>query len=537
MSDRKKLHIGHLYIVIISMFFIACDGSEDAAGVPSLSFVESSIPVPGLSADGGSIFIEVDWAHTRWNISAGDVVAGNAFITEVAPSYAGAPEQSTTKTKIKITFKSNNTIAANRQEVKVKSLTDNLSHSIVLTQLAKSIVPTNITINPGITYQTIAGFGGGNTMWGTNFLTTSELKSAFGTEDTDLGLSIFRVRISPVASEWQSLVATLKEAKKYNARIIASPWSPPANLKSNNNLVGGHLLEANYAAYATHLNNFVQYMASEGVAIDVVSIQNEPDISVSYESCDWTSAQMLSFIKINASSITGTKVAAAESFNFKQSFTNVFLNDADAVDKFSVVAGHIYGGGLAAYPLAQQKGKEIWMTEYLMNQNSGANPNNWIRTDAAIWNESMQMLQGIHTSMSYNWNAYIWWYIRRYYSFLGDGEQGTTSGTVLKRGYGISQFSKFVRPGYVRVNAQAATPTGLNITAYNGDGKIVVVIINPTEDPVYSVNLSGPGVISSATSYTTSVSLNREKQVLTPADNKVTIDVTSKGITTIVLGL
>jgi len=57
--------------------------------------------------------------------------------------------------------------------------------------------------------------------------------------------------------------------------------------------------------------------------------------------------------------------------------------------------------------------------------------------------------------MSFNWNAYVWWYIRRYYSYLGDGEKGTTRGQILKRGFAMSQFSKFIRPGYIRVNAQS----------------------------------------------------------------------------------
>jgi O-glycosyl hydrolase len=477
----------------------------------------------------------MEWAYTTWNASAGEVVEGNTFITSVTPSYGGSADEGTTKTKIKIAYKSNGESVQNRQQVVLKSLTDNSSQSITITQSAQA--PPVITVNPEITYQTIAGFGGANVMWGNTFLSASEIKSAFGAEDNELGLSILRVRLSAVSGDWQYLVSTLKEAKKYNATIIASPWSPPASLKSNNNLVGGHLLPANYAAYATHLNDFVQYMASEGVTIDVVSIQNEPDIVVTYESCDWTSAQMYDFVKNHAASITGTKVAASESFNFKQTYTNSILNDANAVDKFDIVAGHIYGGGLAAYPLAEQKGKEVWMTEYLMNQNSGPDPNNWIKTDAAIWNESMQMLETIHSSMSHSWNAYIWWYIRRYYSFLGDGDQGTATGTVLKRGYAMSQFSKFVRPGYVRVDAQAGTPTELNITAYSGDGNIVVVIINPSENPISGVSLSIPGSISSAVAYTTSVSLNRQMQPLTPNNKNVTIDMAARSITTIVLGL
>lgn len=397
------------------------------------------------------------------------------------------------------------------------------------------VVTTDVTITPGTTYQTIAGFGGANVMWGTTFLSAGDIKSAFGTDENELGLSIFRVRLSANPDEWDELVESLKEVKKYGAKIMASPWSPPANLKSNNNLIGGFLLEANYAAYANHLNDFVQFMAAEGITIDVVSIQNEPDIQVSYESCDWTEQQILNFIKNHGHLIQGTKVAASESFNFKQAYTNQLLNDTVAVKNFDIVAGHIYGGGLGPYPAAEAKGKEIWMTEYLMNQNSGASAANWIRTEAAIWNESMLMLESIHTSMTYNWNAYIWWYIRRYYSFLGDGDQGTTAGTILKRGYGVSQFAKFVRPGYVRIDAQSVKTTELKFTAYSGDGKIVVVIINNKTSPVHNINLSVPETISSATAYTTSEFKNREMSTLEPESNKVTLTAEARSITTVIL--
>jgi O-glycosyl hydrolase len=59
-------------------------------------------------------------------------------------------------------------------------------------------------------------------------------------------------------------------------------------------------------------------------------------------------------------------------------------------------------------------------------------------------------------------SAYIWWYGKRYSSFIGDGESayGTTVGTPLKRRYAFSQYATHVRPGYQRV--AAGQPTSLN---------------------------------------------------------------------------
>ncbi|MBX2945065.1 MAG: hypothetical protein KF725_04470 [Cyclobacteriaceae bacterium] len=393
-----------------------------------------------------------------------------------------------------------------------------------------------LSIDPNTNYQTIAGFGGANQMWGTQFPTASDIKKAFGTDESDLGLSIFRVRVASNPNEWPLIINVIKEAKKYGAKIQASPWSPPAALKSNNSDISGYLREQNYEAYANHLNEFIAYMASQNASIDVISIQNEPDIQVSYESCDWTSAQIRNFLK-NYGHLINTRLAAPESFNFNQSFTNDIINDDDAAANIDIVAGHIYGGGMAPFPLAEAKGKEIWMTEYLMNLNTGnAGGPAWDSySEEAIWDETLQMLNTIHQSMMHNWNAYIWWYLKRYYSFIGDGTNGTISGDILKRGYAFSHFSKFVRPGYIRIKTDFQQSNAL-ISAYKGDGKIVVVLINPGVTPVTNISLKvAAETPASATQYLSSVTQNIIKTTIQPQDGNLVLSLSPKSITTVVV--
>lgn len=396
------------------------------------------------------------------------------------------------------------------------------------------ISTVDLSIDPAITYQTIAGFGGANQMWGTQFPNASDMKSAFGMEATDLGLSIFRIRIPSNPEEWSLIVDVAKEARKYGAKILACPWSPPPSLKSNGSDIGGHLLEENYGEFVDHINSFIDFMSSNGVEIYAISIQNEPDIEVSYESCDWTAPEIRDFLKDYGRLVEGTKVSAPESFNFNPAFTNTILNDDDATANLDIVAGHIYGGGLGSFPLAEQKGKEIWMTEYLMNLNA---TDQWEQqAESVIWDESLEMIVTIHESMMYNWNAYIWWYLKRYYSFIGDGTQGTTSGEVLKRGFAFSHFSKFVRPGYVRIEVELAKPDVM-VTAYKGDGKTVVVLVNPTETPIGNVNISVSGSVpSSATTYVTTLLMDRVESQIEPKDGKLLMNLLGKSVTTIVMG-
>lgn len=382
--------------------------------------------------------------------------------------------------------------------------------------------PVTIHIDLNAKYQTIAGFGGANRMWGTQFLKPAEAEKAFSTDDSGLGLSIFRVRIASNSAEWSNMLESCKEAQKYGVKILASPWSPPAALKSNGQDIGGRLPSDNYEAFKDHINSFVKFMSDNGVDIYAISIQNEPDIQVGYESCDWTASEMANFLKTYGDQIVGTKVAAPESYNFNQDFTNTLLTDDSVTDNFDIVAGHIYGGGLAPFPMAEAKNKEVWMTEYLLNLNtgnSGATP--WADyTESQIWDETLTMLNTIHEAMLHNWNAYVWWYSQRYYSFIGDGDQGTTNGEILKRGYAFSHFSKFVRPGASRVEASASRSSDLKLTAYDSDDQTVLVLINTTATAANNIQVAFPKVLS-AKAYETSVNANRQEKEIDILDDDI----------------
>ncbi|MFO7658816.1 MAG: glycoside hydrolase [Bacteroidales bacterium] len=524
----------YISLCIIPLFF-SCKDSEEV--LKQLYFVDNTLPAEDLSAKGGTFSFEVEWAYTQWRVLSGAVIKGQQFIENISPGIAGSVEGKFSQTTVNVDFKANSTHEINSQELILASLDGKFREEIVLSQSPLGFEPFDLIIDPVKTYQTITGFGGANMIWGSDYLSTAEMELAFGTDD-GLGLSILRVRLSSNKSDWAGLVSVIKNANARGVKVLASPWSPPAAWKSNNSTNGGgYLLPERYGDFAGYINEFITYMSTNGAVVDVVSIQNEPDWKVNYEGCEYTIPQMYNFVKNNAGSVTAAKVLAAESLNFKHTYTDDILNDPVAVNNIDIVGFHIYGSGKQSYPLAVQKGKEVWMTEHLYNLNSGNIPGNW--TDQTnpeiIWDETMTMLTDINDGMAFNWNAYIWWYIRRYYSFLGDGERGTSRGTILKRGYAMSQYSKFIRPGYVRIDAEFDFAIdGIKVTAYKGDESIVAVIINTTGYNDYKVNLMAPSVVTSAVSYTTSLSLNRNKEILTPIDKNILINIPAKSITTVV---
>ncbi len=391
---------------------------------------------------------------------------------------------------------------------------------------------TTLSIDPEKTYQIIRGFGAANIVQWRPDMNDSEIETAFGTGDGQLGFTILRIRIQPDSNSWFTNVPTAKKAHEKGAIIIASPWSPPASMKTNNNTISGELRADAYDDYANHLNAFVKFMENQGVPIYAVSIQNEPDIKVTYESCDWTPQQMVKFLRENAQSIN-TKIMAPESYQFRRQMSDPILNDSVACNNLDIVAGHIYGGGLAPYPLAEQKGKEIWMTEHLTGSEEQ------YRDNPVKWSLAFPVAQEITDVMQAGMSAYVWWYIVRFYGPISDGEYNSgRKGDVTKKGYVMSQFARFIRPGYFRVESSVAPGvSSVDVTAYKdpSSSKIIIVAINSSNNEIQNVFRIQNSSVTSFIPYTTSENKNCQKgNVINVVNNKFTFTLEPLSITTFV---
>lgn len=343
-------------------------------------------------------------------------------------------------------------------------------------------VPSVSAINLSITKQIIRGFGASNVILWRPDMTGSEVETAFGTGDGQIGFSILRIMAEADSNRWGLYLASAKKAQNMGATIIASPWYAPSDIVEKVNNVS-RVRYDKYNEYVTHLNSFVIFMKKNGVNIYGLSVQNEPDITENWTS--WTPAEMLTFMKSYAHGIAGTKVMAPESFQFRRNMSDPILNDSAACANTDIVCGHIYGAGLASYPLANSKGKEVWMTEYLFGEQNSANNWSWAIKVATNMNEVMEA----------DMSAYVWWNIIRYYGPIGDGEKAAQNpnesyakkGEVTKKGYVMSQFSKFIRPGYYRVESSvypSSVSTGVEVTAYKDPvtSKIVIVAVNTSSN-------------------------------------------------------
>ncbi|MFC0527330.1 cellulose binding domain-containing protein [Phytohabitans kaempferiae] len=408
--------------------------------------------------------------------------------------------------------------------------------------------PADITVNSGTRYQTVDGFGAAQSIWGSAW-STADTQTLVGLGANQLGLSIVRTGISPVSGEWATHVNALRTAKSYGSgvKILASPWTAPAAWKTNNSRInGGKLRTDYYDDYANHLNSYVQYMRNQGVTVDVTSVQNEPDWHPDYDSMDWSGTELRNFVRDHGARVQNTRLMVAEAVNLNYTYTDPTLNDATARNNIGYIGGHLYGteasGRLRSYPLAEQHNKPVWMTEWNYHEADGSGSNIWGNPgNQAVWNETLDdIMRTVHRSMEANWSAYIWWYGKRYYSFIGDGESayGTTAGAPLKRGYAFSQYAKYVRPGYQRVAlTKSSKASPLEVTAYQGGGKITLVILNRSTSAVNNAVIQAPQNVTRAEHYLTSQNANAASQPTSVNGGQVTVDVGARSISTVVFTL
>ena len=360
---------------------------------------------------------------------------------------------------------------------------------------AFDLPPASCTVDAAATRQAIDGFGAGVVFLnnGIDRLTEAQMDQLYGTSGIQAGLTLLRVRIAPDGDNGNNLLDAQK-AHARGARILATPWTPPAAMKDNNNLIQGSLLPSQYGAFVTYLNNYAAYMAANNAPLAVISLQNEPDFAATYESCLWTPEQFRTFCRDFAGAIT-VPVMMPESFDFDQSLSDPTLNDAVAVGNIDFVGGHLYGAAIRDYPLARSRGLPLWMTEYLINDQT-------IETAVATGRQISECL-----SVG-NMSAYIWW------KCIGDANGLlNAAGVPQPRSYVMAQFSRFVRPGDHRVDVPTNTGT-LGITAFTegSSGRFAIVAVNDAIQPVtQTFNVQGV-TLASVTPYVTSRTQSLEPQ-------------------------
>ncbi|MCB9496136.1 MAG: carbohydrate-binding protein [Fibrobacteria bacterium] len=410
--------------------------------------------------------------------------------------------------------------------------------------LASQAIAQNVTIDLNKTHQTIRGFGGmTHRVWTGYDLNASDRNLAFGNGPGQIGMTILRMWVSDQESQWSLEVPTAKDVVSRGGIVFATPWSPPSSMR----VPGGNnfkLNPANYGSFATHLNKFAKYMKDNGAPLHAISFANEPDWC--YDWTCWTPDEVYNFTKNNAASLReqGTKVISAESFRYDKNYYNQILNDANVLKNIDIIGAHFYASDAKTansffqYPLADGKGKERWMTEHYTESKGDANMwKGWINTGDQDQTPKMDSVRALDVAYEIHralvegqFNAYVWWYIRRDY-----GPIKNSDGKVSKRGYCMANYAKFVRPGFVRVEATKNPSTHVYLSAYKKGDSVVVVVVNRSATANLNISIPAATGLTKMQKYTTSATKNVNDDGSVPVVNgslSVTFD--AEAVTTLV---
>jgi glucosylceramidase len=370
-------------------------------------------------------------------------------------------------------------------------------------------------------YQTMDGFGFALTGGSAQLLMRMDaprrkalLQELFGTGDRDIGVSYLRISIGssdmndhaftyddlkpgetdPSLAKFDfgpdktSVIPVLKEILAINPRIkiLGSPWSAPAWMKTNGNLKGGSLKPEYYDTYAQYIAKFIVGMKAAGITIDAVTPQNEPLNPKNTPSMVVEPADEAAFIGKSLGPAfrragIETRIIVYDHNCDRPDYPMTILNDPEASRYVEGSGFHLYEGEITALTKVHDAypQKNLYFTEQMVVDERGdarlhiaapvarlivGAPRNWSR-NVLLWNLAADPEFKPHTD---------------------NGGCPVCEGAITLDGnkvtrnlayYTVAHAAKFVPPDSVRI--QSTTPDKLPNVAYETPGgKYVVIVAN-----------------------------------------------------------
>ena len=388
------------------------------------------------------------------------------------------------------------------------------------TQIFSKISNTSpsIYVDDSKIFQSMDGFGytltGGSTML-INQMKADEraklLQELFAIDGNNIGISYLRISIGasdldgnvfsyddlPVgetdpklakfslAEDQKHLIPVLKQILAINPKIkiLGSPWSPPAWMKTNNNSKGGSLKVEFYDVYARYLVRYVQAMKKEGIMIDAITVQNEPLHPGNNPSLLMPQDEQANFIKkilgpIFKQAKISTKIIIYDHNADRPDYPISILNDPEARQYIDGSAFHLYGGNVENIRSVHEAhpDKNLYFTEQ------------WIGAPGNFAGDFSWHIKNLIIGTSRNWcKTILEW------NLAADPQQNPhtiggcteclgaiTIGKNIVRNpayYIVAHASKFVRPNSVRI-ASNITMSLPNVAFKTPNGKIVLIVQN-----------------------------------------------------------
>lgn len=284
--------------------------------------------------------------------------------------------------------------------------------------------------------------------------------------------------------------------------LFASPWSPPAWMKDNNNMLkGGKLLPEFYPAWASYFVKFIQGYEQQGIPVWGITVQNEPMATQTWESCIFTAEEERDFIRDHLgpalwkSNLNEKKLIAWDhNRDLIYHRASVILGDPEASKYVWGIGFHWYESWTGA-PIYDnvKRVSDAFPDKPLLLTEACNFPFSWDTFNQWHWGENY----GESMINDFNNGAVAW----TDWNMLLDETGGpnhvgnfcfapvhakTGEGTLhyMNSYYYIGHFSKFILPGAKRISCSPSRAQLMSTAFMNPDGTIVVVVMNKQDTAV-----------------------------------------------------
>ena len=380
--------------------------------------------------------------------------------------------------------------------------------------------PIVVDVNDMAQFQSMDGFGVALTGGSAQLLMKMDpakraalLKELFSTGGDGIGVSYLRLSIGAsdmndhvfsyddlpdgqtdpdvkkfdLGQDKQDVIPVMKEilAIAPSIKILGSPWSAPAWMKTNGKVKGGNLKPEFYDAFATYFVKYVQGMKAEGITIDAITVENEPLNPKNTPSMVVFANEEDEFIGKHlgpsfAKAGIKTKILLYDHNPDVTSYPLSILGDAEASKYVDGTAFHLYGGDASALTPVHDAypNKNLYLTEQSVNSRPNGpfgiavavarvpigSTRNWSK-NVLFWNLAADPQNGPHTNDG---------------GCTGCSGAITIDGDKVTRNlayYALAHFSKFVPAGSIRIQSSEAEQLS-TVAFLRPDGKVALVTAN-----------------------------------------------------------
>lgn len=331
-----------------------------------------------------------------------------------------------------------------------------------------------------------------------------------------------------IEEDLNDIIPMIKDAQaisKEGFKIISSPWTAPPWMKDNNSWKGGKLLPEYYDTWALFFSKYLEAYKAEGIDIWGFTVENEPlGNDSNWESMHYTPQEMTDFVKNHLGPKLKSDGHDVKILGFDQNrdeqlkiWVDVMFGDPVAKEFFDGTAVHWYASTVEYFPEALQYAKNKAPEKHLINTEA------CIDAQVPRWNDDVWYWSEESKDWGWDWapadQKYlhpkyvpVFRYARDIIGCLNNGVDGWIDWNMVldRKGgpnwaknwcnapvivdpeqdevyitplyYALAHFSRYIRPGAVRIGFENASDNVMITAARNPEGSIAVIIFNPEEE-------------------------------------------------------